>query len=162
MGDYVPPTVRVHTEDSEPDKGVSKPPSTKGIGCYMSSCDSPNLFAVSLKCFAYPATPCPARGRKKHKTNQLKDEQAANVRHRPWCILLLCVSSCLYCTVTCFCISLSQMQTKGTIWNAMMEADFDLVKKLVLEDPRVLEEEGPVGDKPVHLLFLLGGPPPSK
>jgi hypothetical protein len=44
----------------------------------------------------------------------------------------------------------------GTIWEAVRKADFDAMKRLVQEDPKNIDARGPVGECPIHMLFLYG------
>ena len=44
----------------------------------------------------------------------------------------------------------------GTIWEAVRKADEAAFRRLVMEDAKNVEERGPVGECPVHMLFLYG------
>jgi hypothetical protein len=46
----------------------------------------------------------------------------------------------------------------GTIWEAVRKADEDGFKRLVNEDPNNVNARGPVGEAPVHMLFLYATP----
>ena len=44
----------------------------------------------------------------------------------------------------------------GTIWEAVRKADEATFKHLVNEDPKNVNARGPVGECPIHMLFLYG------
>ena len=44
----------------------------------------------------------------------------------------------------------------GTIWEAVRKADEDSFVRLVNSDPKNVDARGPVGECPVHMLFLYG------
>jgi len=44
----------------------------------------------------------------------------------------------------------------GTIWEAVRKADEDAFKRLVNQDQSNVDARGPVGECPVHMLFLYG------
>ncbi|UJR21723.1 hypothetical protein I4U23_024800 [Adineta vaga] len=44
----------------------------------------------------------------------------------------------------------------GTIWEAVRKADEEAFKRLVTQDPKNVDARGPVGECPVHMLFLYG------
>ena len=44
----------------------------------------------------------------------------------------------------------------GTIWEAVRKADFAAMRILVEEDPNNVNARGPVGECPIHMLFLYG------
>ncbi len=44
----------------------------------------------------------------------------------------------------------------GTIWEAVLKADQPTMERLVKEDPTNIDARGPVGECPVHMLFLYG------
>jgi hypothetical protein len=44
----------------------------------------------------------------------------------------------------------------GTIWEAVRKADRAAMERLVKEDPKNVDARGPVGECPVHMLFLYG------
>lgn len=44
----------------------------------------------------------------------------------------------------------------GTIWEAVRKADEAAFRRLVMEDAKNVEERGPVGECPIHMLFLYG------
>jgi hypothetical protein len=44
----------------------------------------------------------------------------------------------------------------GTIWEAVRKADEETFIRLVTEDPTTVDSRGPVGECPVHMLFLYG------
>jgi hypothetical protein len=44
----------------------------------------------------------------------------------------------------------------GTIWEAVRKADPEAMKRLVKEDPKNIDDRGPVGECPIHMLFLYG------
>lgn len=44
----------------------------------------------------------------------------------------------------------------GTIWEAVRKADESTFKRLLAENPKNVDARGPVGECPVHMLFLYG------
>jgi hypothetical protein len=44
----------------------------------------------------------------------------------------------------------------GTIWEAVRKADEEAMKRLVKEDSKNVDARGPVGECPIHMLFLYG------
>jgi hypothetical protein len=44
----------------------------------------------------------------------------------------------------------------GTIWEAVRKADQAAMERLVKEDPKNVDARGPVGECPIHMLFLYG------
>jgi ankyrin repeat protein len=44
----------------------------------------------------------------------------------------------------------------GTIWEAVRKADEEGFKRLVTENPENVNARGPVGECPIHMLFLYG------
>ena len=44
----------------------------------------------------------------------------------------------------------------GTIWEAVRKADEASFKSLLTENPKNVESRGPVGECPIHMLFLYG------
>jgi hypothetical protein len=44
----------------------------------------------------------------------------------------------------------------GTIWAAVFKADKVLIKALISDNSSVIYERGPVGECPIHMLFLYG------
>jgi len=44
----------------------------------------------------------------------------------------------------------------GTIWQAALKADFESLKRLIAEDPKIVDSRGAVGECPIHMLFLYG------
>lgn len=44
----------------------------------------------------------------------------------------------------------------GTIWEAALNANAESFKKLISENPKAVDERGPVGECPIHMLFLYG------
>ncbi len=44
----------------------------------------------------------------------------------------------------------------GTIWEAVRKADEDAFKRLVNQDQNNVDARGPVGECPIHMLFLYG------
>lgn len=47
------------------------------------------------------------------------------------------------------------MHKKDTIWAAIFRADRDAIEKFIEKNPEIINERGPVGECPIHLLFLL-------
>jgi len=44
----------------------------------------------------------------------------------------------------------------GTIWQTLLKADHAAMERLVKEDPKNIDARGPVGECPIHMLFLYG------
>jgi phytoene dehydrogenase-like protein len=44
----------------------------------------------------------------------------------------------------------------GTIWEVVRRADQVTMERLVKEDPTNIDARGPVGERPIHMLFLYG------
>lgn len=44
----------------------------------------------------------------------------------------------------------------GTIWQALLTADYNAMVRLVNDDPKNVDARGPVGECPIHMLFLYG------
>ena len=44
----------------------------------------------------------------------------------------------------------------GTIWEAVRKADQAAMERLVTENPSFVNARGPVGECPIHMLFLYG------
>lgn len=44
----------------------------------------------------------------------------------------------------------------GTIWQTLLTADYDAMVRLVTEDSKNVDARGPVGECPIHMLFLYG------
>ncbi|CAF4381247.1 unnamed protein product, partial [Rotaria magnacalcarata] len=44
----------------------------------------------------------------------------------------------------------------GTIWEAVRKADEAALKRLLSENPSNADARGPVGECPIHMLFLYG------
>jgi hypothetical protein len=44
----------------------------------------------------------------------------------------------------------------GTIWQTLLKADHAAMESLVKEDPKNVDARGPVGECPIHMLFLYG------
>jgi hypothetical protein len=44
----------------------------------------------------------------------------------------------------------------GTIWEAVRKADDEAFRRLVTKDPTNVDARGPVGECPIHMLFLYG------
>ena len=44
----------------------------------------------------------------------------------------------------------------GTIWQTLLTADYDAMVRLVNDDPKNVDARGPVGECPIHMLFLYG------
>ena len=44
----------------------------------------------------------------------------------------------------------------GTIWEAVLKADEAAMKRLLQENPKYADQRGPVGECPIHMLFLYG------
>ncbi|CAF4434033.1 unnamed protein product, partial [Adineta steineri] len=49
-----------------------------------------------------------------------------------------------------------QSRKGGTIWEAVRKADEEGMKRLVGLDPANVNDRGPVGECPIHMLFLYG------
>ena len=45
---------------------------------------------------------------------------------------------------------------KGTIWEAILSADQDTLERLLHGNPNIINARGPVGECPIHMLFLYG------
>ncbi len=45
---------------------------------------------------------------------------------------------------------------KGTIWEATLKADQQALERLLHDNPKILNARGPVGECPIHMLFLYG------
>jgi hypothetical protein len=45
---------------------------------------------------------------------------------------------------------------KGTIWEAVLKADQETLERLLRENPNIINARGPVGECPIHMLFLYG------
>jgi len=45
---------------------------------------------------------------------------------------------------------------KGTIWEAVLKADQETLERLLHENPNIINARGPVGECPIHMLFLYG------
>ena len=50
------------------------------------------------------------------------------------------------------------MHKVGTIWSAILRADRHAIRDHIRDKRRILEERGPVGECPIHMLFLQGKP----
>jgi hypothetical protein len=44
----------------------------------------------------------------------------------------------------------------GTIWEAVLKANEEAMKQLLKADPTNADQRGPVGECPIHMLFLYG------
>ena len=44
----------------------------------------------------------------------------------------------------------------GTIWEAVRKADETAFKRLIKEDPNCVDSRGPVGECPIHMLYIYG------
>jgi hypothetical protein len=44
----------------------------------------------------------------------------------------------------------------GTIWQSLLKADHAAMESLVKENPKNVDARGPVGECPIHMLFLYG------
>jgi hypothetical protein len=44
----------------------------------------------------------------------------------------------------------------GTIWEAVRKADEMAFKRLIKEDPKSVDARGPVGECPIHMLYIYG------
>lgn len=49
-------------------------------------------------------------------------------------------------------------RVSGTIWNLILSADDEGVKRLCEENPKVMEQRGAVGELPLHMCFLFNSP----
>lgn len=45
---------------------------------------------------------------------------------------------------------------KGTIWEAVLKADQETLDRLLQDNPKIINARGPVGECPIHMLFLYG------
>ena len=58
-------------------------------------------------------------------------------------------------------LSVIEQQTQashkgGTIWEAVRKADQTALERLIDDDPNNINVRGPVGECPIHMLFLYG------
>ena len=44
----------------------------------------------------------------------------------------------------------------GTIWEAVRKADETAFKRLIKDDPKCVDARGPVGECPIHMLYIYG------
>jgi hypothetical protein len=45
---------------------------------------------------------------------------------------------------------------KGTIWETILKADQETLERLLHDNPKIINARGPVGECPIHMLFLFG------